>query len=106
MWLAQLFEAKIELKGNIASRPCFSFPPSLSRPHLFTLYIPAGAKVTEHLLGYRGCLDPLWIQEGFDQLGLLCRGGFLDLLTKALQQSTYMAACAHDMMHLYKNASY
>ena len=69
MWLAQLFEAKIELKGNIASRPCFSFPPSLSRPHLFTLYIPAGAKVTEHLLGYRGGLDPLWIQEGLDLLG-------------------------------------
>ena len=40
-----------------------SHPPFLA-PHLFTLYIPAGAKVTEHLLGYRGGLDLLWIQRG------------------------------------------
>ena len=38
-----------------------SHPPFLA-PHLFTLYIPAGAKVTEHLLGYRG---GAWISSGY-----------------------------------------
>ena len=32
--------------------PLFFLPTLPFSPHLFTVYIPAGAKVTEHLLGY------------------------------------------------------
>ena len=64
--------------------PLFFLPTLPFSPHLFTVYIPAGAKVTEHLLGYRGGLDPLWIQEGLDLLGhsgggWLAGGGWMDV---------------------------
>ena len=121
MWfLARLtFGAKIGFEVKILAAPLFFLPTLPFSPHLFTLYIPAGAKVTEHLLGYRGGLDPLWIQEGLDLLGhmgcvwlcvcvCVCGWGLLfiqslnlvgyreglDLLTTAPPQST-LAACTN-----------
>ena len=64
IWISWLLGLKIPFGGSgaylehiaplLSSFLALFFLPTLPfSPHLFTLYIPAGAKVTEHLLGYR-----------------------------------------------------
>ena len=95
------FGAKIGFEVKILAAPLFFLPTLPFSPHLFTLYIPAGAKVTEHLLGYRGRLAHDTGELGYSGVGGIC--SLYSGLGPAHHNQLWLSVLSvlNLMMHLY-----